>query len=83
VLTGGLGRIDRARAVEAGDAKRLPVDQRWRRARGKAPRIAAEYVARKNCSIAVNARFFEAEMRSNATEVSDSAARRNYKSACG
>lgn len=80
VLTGGPGRIDRAlERLEADDAKRLLISGVAREVKPK--ELAAEYKRPKalfDCCIALG---FEAEdTRSNATEVANWVARRNYKS---
>lgn len=80
VLTGGPGRIDRAlERLEAKDAKRLLISGVDRDVKPK--ELAIEYDRPErlfDCCIALG--FEAVDTRSNATEVANWVARRNYKS---
>lgn len=80
VLTGGPGRIDRALArLEAGDAKRLLISGVDRDVKPR--ELAAQYDRPRalfDCCVALG--FEATDTRSNASEVADWVARRNYKS---
>lgn len=80
VLTGGPGRIDRALdRLEAGDAKRLLISGVDRDV--KPHELALEYRRPRalfDCCVALG--FEATDTRSNAAEVADWVARRNYKS---
>lgn len=80
VLTGGPGRIDRAlERLEAGDAKRLLISGVDRDVKPK--ELAAQYgrpAALFDCCVALG--FEATDTRSNASEVANWVARRNYRS---
>lgn len=80
VLTGGPGRIDRAlERLEAGDAKRLLISGVDRDV--KPHELAAQYDRPRalfDCCVALG--FEATDTRSNAAEVAEWVARRNYKS---
>jgi uncharacterized SAM-binding protein YcdF (DUF218 family) len=80
VLTGGPGRIDRAlERLEAGDAKRLLISGVDRDV--KPHELALQYKRPRalfDCCVALG--FEATDTRSNASEVADWVARRNYQS---